>query len=111
MSRHVEAIYEEGVFRPLEPVSLSEHKRVRLTVEEPRSTSMAEAVNPRYEELQWLAKESKPYRGQWVALDGPRLISHGDDLAVVRAAALAAGFENALFASVPGEPDVPFGGW
>ncbi|BDC51419.1 hypothetical protein F183_A37350 [Bryobacterales bacterium F-183] len=111
MSRSVDAIYEAGVFRPLEPVTLSEHKRVRLTVEEPVDPARSEAINPRHEELQWLAKESAAYRGQWVALVGPRLISHGEDLAAVRSAALAAGFEDALFASVPSEPDVPFGGW
>ncbi len=34
MSTQVEAIYENGVFRPLRPVALPEHRRVTLTVEE-----------------------------------------------------------------------------
>ena len=32
MKKSVEAIYEHGVFRPLEPVDLPEHQRVQLTV-------------------------------------------------------------------------------
>jgi predicted DNA-binding antitoxin AbrB/MazE fold protein len=32
MSQFIQAIYEHGVFRPLEPVSLPEHERVSLTV-------------------------------------------------------------------------------
>ena len=32
MTQEVEAIYEHGVLRPLKPVSLTEHQRVRLTI-------------------------------------------------------------------------------
>jgi predicted DNA-binding antitoxin AbrB/MazE fold protein len=32
MKQSVEAIYENGVFRPLEPVNLPEHQRVQVTV-------------------------------------------------------------------------------
>jgi predicted DNA-binding antitoxin AbrB/MazE fold protein len=33
MKRHVDAIYEHGVFRPLAPLPLAERERVRLVVE------------------------------------------------------------------------------
>jgi uncharacterized protein (DUF433 family) len=33
MSIHLEAIYENGVFRPLQPVSLAENQRVTITLE------------------------------------------------------------------------------
>jgi hypothetical protein len=46
-----------------------------------------------------------------VALDGPRLVAHGEKLANVRAAAEAAGVSKPLFASVPRDKDLPFGGW
>jgi predicted DNA-binding antitoxin AbrB/MazE fold protein len=36
MSTQLEAIYENGVFRPLQPVHLTEHQRVTVTVEENR---------------------------------------------------------------------------
>lgn len=35
MTKRVEAIYENGVLRPLEPVNLPEHHRVTVTLSEP----------------------------------------------------------------------------
>ena len=32
MPKTINAIYEDGVFKPLEPVSLTEHERVRLDI-------------------------------------------------------------------------------
>lgn len=34
MSKRVEAVYENGVLRPLEPLGLREHQRVSVTVSE-----------------------------------------------------------------------------
>ncbi len=42
--------------------------------------------NDRREEFAWLAKESAPYAGQWIALDGKRLVAHGPELVEVNAA-------------------------
>lgn len=113
MPRHLlEAVYEQGVLRPLEPLALAEHQRVRLRLEEqPLSWLSTEPVNERREEMQWLAKESGPYAGQWVALDGPRLVAHGTQLAAVSAAAKAAGVEEPLFAHVSAGKELPFAGW
>ena len=33
MSQHLRAIYEDGVFRPLEPVRLAEHQEIVLVLE------------------------------------------------------------------------------
>ena len=38
MIRHVEAVYERGVLRPLEPLELMESQRVQLTISEAFST-------------------------------------------------------------------------
>ena len=114
MVRRFDAVYEQGVLRPLEPLALPEHQRVRLTLEEnsePLSWESSEPVNERHEELQWLAKESGSYAGEWVALDGARLVAHGVKLSAVRAAAKAEGVGDPLFASVPSDRDLPFGGW
>jgi predicted DNA-binding antitoxin AbrB/MazE fold protein len=114
MPRQLEAVYEHGVLRPLEPLVLPEHQRVRLTLEErPAGLSWESSapINERREELLWLAKESAPCAGEWVALDGPRLIAHGAKLADVSAAATAAGIAEPFFARVPREKGVPFGGW
>ena len=113
MVRQLDAAYEQGVLRPLEPLALSEHQRVRLTVDErtePLSWQSSEPVNERREEMLWLAKESASYAGEWVALDGNRLVAHGPKLAAVSAAARAAGVVEPFFASVP-DNDLPFGGW
>jgi predicted DNA-binding antitoxin AbrB/MazE fold protein len=113
MARELEAIYEHGVLRPLEPLKLPEHQRVRLTIDEkpgPSSSLSTQPVNERTAELEWLAKESTPYAGEWVALHGGQLIAHGQKLAIVSAAAHAAGIAEPFFASVP-DRDLPFGGW
>ena len=114
MARQLEAVYEHGVLQPLEPLALMENQHVQLTLEEnPARLSWLspEPYNPRREEMQWLAKESGPYAGQWVALDGPRLIAFGAKLSTVKAAAEAAGMHDPLFASVPSDSELPFGGW
>lgn len=114
MARQLEAVYEKGILRPLEPLVLAEHQRVRLTIEEKPVRLIwdsAAPVNERREELQWLAMESGPYAGEWVALDGPSLVGHGEKLASVRAAAKAAGVIKPFFARVPKDKDTPFGGW
>jgi Family of unknown function (DUF5678) len=41
--------------------------------------------------MEWLRVHSKEYGGQWVALDGDRLIAHGPDAMAVYAAAEADG--------------------
>lgn len=33
MSTQLEAVYENGVFRPLQPIQLAEHQRVTVTVD------------------------------------------------------------------------------
>jgi predicted DNA-binding antitoxin AbrB/MazE fold protein len=112
MVRQLDAVYEHGVLRPLEPLALPEHQRVRLTIEDSGAAQNGVAtVNERREEFQWLAEKSGPYAGQWVALDGSRLLAHGDELGPVRAAARAAGVDRPLLTHLPPEGELPFGGW
>ena len=114
MVREFEAIHENGILRPTEPLDLPERQHVRLKLQEkpaPLSWYSSEPVNERREELQWLATESRPYAGEWVTLDGPRLVAHGAKLATVSAEANAAGVAEPLFARVRRDDDLPFGGW
>jgi predicted DNA-binding antitoxin AbrB/MazE fold protein len=113
MAIHLDAVYEQGVLRPLEPLVLAEHQRVRVTVEErtrPMSWESTQQPDDSRAELDWLSNESRHYTGEWVALDGNRLVAHGPKLAAVKAAAHAAGVSRPFFASVP-DDDLPFGGW
>ena len=41
--------------------------------------------------LRWIAEHARKYAGQWVALDGARLLAHGRDHSEVWAAAQASG--------------------
>ena len=34
MFRNIEAVYQDGVLKPLSPLKLKEHERVRITLEE-----------------------------------------------------------------------------
>lgn len=51
MSITVEAIYENGVLRPAQPLPLAEHERVQVTVDQ----APAAAVGDRLDLAQWLA--------------------------------------------------------
>ena len=57
-------------------------------------------------EMKWLAEHASEYVGQWVALDGDRLIAYGSDAKVVYAAARDAGVSLPLVEFVE-EPDGP----
>ena len=41
MARNIEAVYENGVLKPLSPLNLKEHERVKLTVEEEKNSVRA----------------------------------------------------------------------
>lgn len=56
--------------------------------------------------LRWLAEHAREYAGQWVALDGDRLIAHGPDAREVYAAANASGVWLPLVDLVE-DPDAP----
>jgi predicted DNA-binding antitoxin AbrB/MazE fold protein len=65
MPRQLDAVYEGGVPRPLEPLILAEHQRVRLTLDERParlSWESSQQINERREELRWLARNRVPMR-------------------------------------------------
>jgi hypothetical protein len=61
-------------------------------------------------EMQWLAVHAREYVGQWVALDGDRLLAHGPHHHEVWAAAEAAGAYLPLVTFVE-NPDNVYGGF
>lgn len=56
--------------------------------------------------MHWLAEHAREYAGQWVALEGDRLIAHGLDARTVYAAANADGAYLPLVTQVE-DPDAP----
>jgi len=107
MTREVEAIFEDGVFKPVEPVELADKQRVRLRVdteETPQSGPPAWKA-----EMAWIGENAHLYKGEYVALYGGELISHGEDLRTVSEEARTKGLEHPLFYRVPkhlGEPSI-----
>lgn len=79
MVRQLEAVYEDGMLRPIEPLSLRQNQRVTLIVDD--GAPLAEAGSA---EMAWLKANGHRYAGQWVALAGDRLVAHGLDARVVR---------------------------
>ncbi len=58
----------------------------------------------------WMKAHRQEYAGQWVALDGERLIAHGTDAQTVFAAAKADGAYLPLIAFIPEADEPPFVG-
>ncbi len=60
----------------------------------------------------WLQENREKYIGQWVALEGDRLLAHGTDALRVHAEAKAAGIEIPFLEHIVEEDDEPFyAGW
>jgi predicted DNA-binding antitoxin AbrB/MazE fold protein len=55
MSKQIEAIYENGVLRPLVPLSLEEHQRVTITIAED-SEEEEDLFDPAF--TRWCAEQS-----------------------------------------------------
>ena len=108
MARQLEAVYEHGVLRPLQPLSLEERQHVLVTVSDlpDRPDSLT-----RFEEQEWIRTHGSQYPGQWVALQGGKLVSHGPRARAVRDEARAKGIERPLLVHLPVEPDRPSAGW
>ncbi|MGH9802754.1 MAG: DUF5678 domain-containing protein [Blastocatellia bacterium] len=62
-------------------------------------------------EMRWIKEHRKEYAGQWVALDGDRLLSHGMNAKEVFAAADQSGVTDPFFAHLEPADALPFGGW
>lgn len=91
--------------RPTPTYSIERHK-LRLIIPR-RATELVEATL----EMRWLAEHGHEYIGQWVALDGGRLLSHGDNARDVYDAARRAGVNLPLVVRVDVGEQFPFGGW
>ena len=108
MTQHAEAIFEDGFLRPLEPLSLRNQQHVLLIITDVPAPG---ANSGRVPEQEWLRAHGQEYSGQWVALNGEELISHGSDARGVRDEARAKGVETPLMVHLPDEPDLPSAFW
>lgn len=113
MVQQLEAVFEHGVLRPLQPLSLDERQHVLVTVTELPHKPVPDApIDPhRFQEQEWIRVHGSGYRGQWVALQGSELISHGPKGRAVRDEARAKGIQHPLMVHLPDETDLPSAGW
>jgi predicted DNA-binding antitoxin AbrB/MazE fold protein len=85
MSITIEAVYQAGMLKPLRPMNeLAENERVRVTIETPEKASapVPRIIGPPADftlEHAWLKAHAHEYSGQWVVLDGDRLLGHSSD--------------------------------
>jgi predicted DNA-binding antitoxin AbrB/MazE fold protein len=108
VTQHAEAIFEDGLLRPLDPLSLQDKQHVLLTITEVSAPSANSGQMP---EQEWLRAHGREYSGQWVALDGEELLSHGSDARRARDEARAKGIRTPLMVHIPDEPDPPSAFW
>ena len=111
MARTVEAVYESGILRPLEPLELAENEHVMVTLsqkerEETKDDKPGKPDPYRTREMAWLSQHRKEYEGEYVALDGDRLVAHHKDGHEVYRLADAAGVANPLvtYIHLPDDP-------
>ena len=76
----------------------------------PRILARNLPVKDRSREHEWLRQHRDEYDGQWVALDGDRLLAHGLDLKEVDRKAREIGVEDALMVRVEGSRTPPYVG-
>ena len=62
-------------------------------------------------EMQWLVDHRHEYPGEWVAIDGDRLVAHSKDQGEMWAMADADGAYLPLVARIPDPNDPPYGGF
>jgi Family of unknown function (DUF5678) len=77
----------------------------------PRVIARNLPVTNRSLETEWLHTHRDQYAGQWVALDGNRLIASGDDLKQVAETARRSGVPDALMVRIEPRDALPFAGF
>jgi predicted DNA-binding antitoxin AbrB/MazE fold protein len=109
MTRQVEVVYEAGLLRPLEPLPFRDRQHLTVTVTD--ESPGRRTFNNREREQQWLRTHGAGHAGDWVALDGDRLVAHGKNGREVLEQAWSDGIQEPLVIRIPDEPELPFGGW
>ncbi len=78
---------------------------------QPRILAKNLPIKDRASEVEWLQKHRDEYAGQWIALDGEKLIASGDDLKQVVSTARRLGVPGALMMRVEPNDALPFAGF
>ena len=107
----------DQIIKSIERLPASEQEKIRRWLDE-KGTSNGEATssqtraNRSIQSLRWLHENQKRYSGQWVALDGDRLIANGSTAKEVYSKAKAEGVDIPFVELVTEQESVLFtGGW
>jgi hypothetical protein len=65
----------------------------------------------RSREMNWIATHRQEYSGEWVALDGDRLIAHGADPMSFKDKVRSEGVKRPFIVHLYEEPEAFTGGW
>jgi hypothetical protein len=107
----------DQIIKSIEQLPASEQERIRRWLDE-KGTSNGEEdgsqaqANRSAKSLRWLHENREKYSGQWVALDGDRLIASGPTAKEVYSKAKAEGIGIPFVELVTERESMPFtGGW
>jgi len=107
----------DQIIKSIEQLPTTEQERIRRWLEDKRATSgeghdSQAHDNHSAKSLRWLHENREKYSGQWVALDGDRLIANGSTAKEVYSKAKAEGSEIPFVELVTDQEPVPStGGW
>ncbi len=101
----------DSVIQVVQRLPLLERRRLQEWLAKEGSLPTAQPSTRLQQELQWLAVHRAEYRGQWVVLDGNRLIAAAPTAPEAFAAADASAVELPLVIRVEEADELPFGGW
>jgi hypothetical protein len=107
----------DQIIKSIEQLPAAEQEKIRRWLEDKGATNGeghgSQAHASRSEKsLRWLHENRDKYSGQWVALDGDRLIASGPTAKEVYSKAKAEGVDIPFVELVTDQEQVPFtGGW
>jgi Family of unknown function (DUF5678) len=79
--------------------------------EQPHEGTLRQEIEKYHQAKKWIAEHRTEYLGQWVALDGDHLISHGSNAVQVHNEAKAAGQKAPFVVRIIEEPEFYVGGF
>jgi plasmid stability protein len=101
----------DALARILLEEKLNPEEQNGASAQPPRVLARDLPIKDRAREVEWLKNHRDEYAGQWVALNGEKLIASGDDLKQVVSTARRLGVPDALMMRVEPNDALPFAGF
>lgn len=119
MSLEIEDVTAESILTLIEQLPSTERARLNqmLTEQKPEPSKAkalldkrvpSQPMPDRTKEMEWVEQNKHEYPGQWVALDGDRLVAASPNRMELSAAIKAAGATLPLILRVPSPNDLPY---